>query len=102
MNTANIYKSILIEISAISLIIFSRTFPSVLAFFTIHGIASFLISQIMLSLMPANYRKKYILNLLFLTIFNTATLFLGYAASFYVVTVLLRKQKILQKYDISM
>ncbi|MEF3280070.1 MAG: hypothetical protein K6357_03795 [Elusimicrobiota bacterium] len=100
MNPGNIYKSIFLEISSIAVIIFSKTFPSVLAFFILHGLASFLISQIIISLMPANYKKKYLFNLFFMTVLNTATLFLGYAASFYLATVLLRKQKMSAKYDI--
>lgn len=99
MNPINLYKSIFLEISAITALLLSRTFPTVFAFFFMHGLASFLISQIILALMPAGYRKKYALNLFFMTLFNTATLFLGYAASFYLVTVLLRKQKARPHYD---
>lgn len=100
MNPINIYKSVFLEISAITVILLSRTFPTVFAFFFMHGLASFLISQIILALMPASYRKKYALNLFFMTFFNTATIFLGYIASFYLVTVLLRKQKSRPHYDI--
>ncbi len=101
MNPANIYKSVFLEISAISVLIMERNFSGVLIFFLLHGIASFLISQIILSLMPSPYRKKLSVNLFFMTLFNTATLFLGYAASFYMAVVMMRKQKLGEKYEIS-
>lgn len=100
MNPLNIYKSIFLEISALTIVLFERSLVSVIAFFLLHGLASFLISQIILTLMPSSYRKKYSLNLFFMTLFNTSTLFLGYAASFYLVLVMLRRQKNYEKYEI--
>lgn len=101
MNPVNIYKSVFLEISALTLIILERNFLGVFAFFALHALASFLISQIIMAMMPSAYKKNFSINLFFLTIFNTATLFLGYAASFYFVTVMLRRQKLGEKYEIA-
>lgn len=101
MNPNNIYKSILLEIFAMSALIIQRNFLGAILFFIFHSIASLLVSKMILTLMPSTYKKKLHVNLLFMTILNTATLSLGYVASFYVAVVMLRKQKFEERYEIS-
>lgn len=100
MNLSNLYKSIALEILAITSILFTRNFYSVFVFFSLHFIASFLISQVLILLLPSNYKRNKFTNLIFFTIFNWITLFLGYLASLYLVIIFLKKIKFTPKYDI--
>jgi len=101
MNLGNLYKSIFLEVSAITAIFLSRNFYTVFIFFILHSLASFLISQIIVTLIPKRYSGKNIQKLLFFTFLNTVIIFVGYLASLYFVVVLLRKHKDQIKYDIS-
>ena len=100
MNPSNLYKSIFFEVAAITSIFLSRGFYTVFIFFVFHSFASFLISQIIISLMPKNYKKRTFYNLILFTVLNSVTLFAGYIASLYMVMVLLKKKKYEEKYEI--
>ncbi len=101
MNPTNLYKSFFLELAAVTSIIISQKYYAIFTFFIFHFMASFLISQIIVALLPKNYKKNLLANTFFFTILNTVTLFVGYIASFYFVTVLLRKIKTKIKYDIN-
>jgi len=100
MNLENLYKSIFLEISALSAVFLSRNFYAVFIFFILHSLASFLISQVIVTLIPKRYSGRIIEKLLFFTFLNTVIIFIGYIASLYFVVVLLRKHKNRIKYDV--
>ena len=101
MNLGNLYKSIFLEVSALTAVFLSRNFYTVFIFFILHSLASFLISQIIVTLIPKRYSGKNIQKLLFFTFLNTVIIFVGYLASLYFVVVLFRKHKEKIKYEIS-
>lgn len=100
MNPSTLYKSLFFEIAAIASIFLDTSFNTLLIFFSLHLIASFFISQVLVALMPKQYKKNFNFTLFFITLLNTATIFLGYFGSFYLCTVLLRRTKKTKNYQV--
>lgn len=88
-----IYTSIACEIVSLTSIIAGRSFICVLLFFFFHTLASFLISTILITLIPQRYKYNKSLAIMFFTLINSITFLVGYAVSFYFVIFLLKKIK---------
>lgn len=89
-----IYTSALLEIASLGSILAGRGFIYVLIFFLLHTTASLLISTILITLIPKNYKYNKLLVTIFFTFINSITFLIGYLISFYFVIFFLRKIKI--------